>query len=157
MAQIARGILYQARDWKNRKKRHDYVINQLGRSTGETFLGEAMPFAASTTREWPYTTLFPSREEYQEAIWPHRRAMWAELVEEYQPKYIICYGMGVKKAWWLRYQEIFPGMHWELLADGRVLNARYANKIQVYLTPFFGYQSIQRDDIRAVIEHAVVP
>ena len=97
MAQLARGILHKAKDWKNRSKRHDYVINQLGRSTGETFLGEAMPLPASNMREWPYTELFPSREAYQEEIWPLRRAMWTELVQEHKPKYMICYGMGVRK------------------------------------------------------------
>ncbi len=119
MAHLARGILLQAKDWKNRTKRHDYIVTQLGRSTGETFLGEAMPLPASNTREWPYPDLFPSREAYRDEIWPLRRSVWAELVDEHKPKYMICYGMGPNKAWWLRYQEIFPGTHWELLADGQ--------------------------------------
>jgi hypothetical protein len=155
MAQFARGILNQAKNWKNRKQRHEYVVNQLGRSTGETFLGDAMPLPASNTREWIFNQLFPTRETYLEAIWPVRRKMWAELVHGYKPKYLICYGKGVKNAWWQRYREILPSMQWDLIAGGHVLTARYAGKTQIYLTPFFGYRIIQKEDIKAIIEHAV--
>jgi len=57
MAKLALGILHDAQDWNSRDCAHEYVVNKLGRSDGETFLGEAMPLPAKSRKHWPFDNL----------------------------------------------------------------------------------------------------
>ena len=151
MAQLARGILQQAPDWMNTDLGHQYVINNLGREHGETFLGETLPLPASSMSHWPYTELFSNRDEYVHVIWPKKKLMWAHLVMQHEPKIVICYGKGPGGTWWGRYKEIFQGLSWRPLEDNRLYSAQFQKKTRVYLTPFFGQGQYRKTDLAAII------
>ncbi|MFV2044652.1 MAG: hypothetical protein ACC700_15635, partial [Anaerolineales bacterium] len=53
-AQVARGLLENAEDWGDTTKAHEYVVEQLGRSFGQTLLGDAMPLPVAGMSHWPY-------------------------------------------------------------------------------------------------------
>ena len=77
-AKIALGILNrQPECLTDRDLAHRYVIDSLGRSSGQTLLGELMPLPAKglSQKNWPYHPLYPTRREYEALVWPERLAM----------------------------------------------------------------------------------
>ena len=147
MAQLARGILQRAADWHDPDKARVYVTESLGRAGGETLLGEMLPLPERYRRHWSYPFLFPSKEDYEWAILPQRRALWRRLVEEHRPRVVICYG-----GLWYRYKDVFAKDGWQAFPGTDVQTVVFAGKTQVFLTPFLGREDF-REKLERVITH----
>ena len=148
MAQLARGILHQASDWGDLDRANQYVVNDLGRSAGETLLGDALPLPKRFRKHWPYHDLFPSREEYEQVVLPYRIKFWRRLIERHHPRVVICYG-GV----WYK-NENSLGKDWERIKTG-ILTSTVSPNTQVYLMPFFKADMCKDENLAAVIAHAL--
>lgn len=153
MAKLARGVLERARDWRDTLQARTYVVEALGRHTGNTLLGELLPLPAPGTGAWPalYREWYPDRDTYGEIEYPRRARMWRDLIERHEPKVVCCYGRGTANAQWARYQALFETSEWRSLASGRVLTADWSTTT-VYLLPFFGQGQLRLSDLQAVIE-----
>lgn len=95
-AKLARAIIEDADDWLDTDVAHDYVIRSLGRSTGETLLGELFPLPAVGLHHWPYRSRWADREEYRRALWPTRRRLWRDRLAQSKARLVICYGTDVR-------------------------------------------------------------
>lgn len=150
IAQLTRGILHHAPDWSSFDKAYGYIYNHLGRATSDTLLGEALPLPFRYRQHWPfeYRELYPSREVYEQAIFPTRIAMWKELIKQHRPSAVICYG-----TLWYRNQDVFIEQEWHSLTR-RVVTTTYYQHTQVYIIPFFDRDNRTEEDLAAVVAHA---
>ncbi len=148
MAQIARGLLHRESNWRDTQRAHGYVIQQLGLADGETLLGEVMPLPASSIGDWPYVGLFVNRDVYWSEVWPKRRKMWRELIQKYQPRFIVAYG----KRYWDAYRELLGEDSWESIVDRKIMKKEMSPKVWAYLLPFLGQGALRKEDLAAIIE-----
>jgi len=117
-------------DWQDKVKAQEYQITKLGRADGETFLTELMPLPCPNTREWPYSSICPTRVEYNAMVRPGRIMWLRSEIALYKPRIVICYGKGN----WRHHEEIFkiefvPGL------DGKIRIGRH-DESNVLLIPF---------------------
>lgn len=152
MAKLALGVLHRAEDWNSPSRIHEYVVTALGRSDGETFLGEVMPLPAKGRRLWHFGGLYTGRDAYEENEWPRRLALWRSLLTEHRPAIVICYGRGNRDAQWDRYRAIL-GVPVVTLASKRSMTSEDDQPL-AYLMPFFGNGQCRAGDIEEVIQHA---
>jgi hypothetical protein len=96
-AKLARGIVLGQSDWRDTDLAHDYVVASLGRTTGDTFLGELFPLPAVGIEEWPYSGRWKVRAEYRSDTWSSRLHLWQSLLADSPAKAVICYGSAVRK------------------------------------------------------------
>jgi len=148
MVQMARGLLHREANWRDTQRAHEYVIQMLGLSDGETLLGEVMPLPASSIGDWPYAGLFETRDVYWSAVWPKRRKMWCELIQNYQPRFIVAYS----KRYWNAYRELLGEDGWESIVDRKIIKKVISPKVWAYLLPFLGQGALRKDDLAAIIE-----
>ena len=132
----------------NTERAHEYVIQKLGISSGETLLGEVMSLPASSIGDWPYSGLFENRDVYWSAVWPKRRKTWRELIQNYQPRFIVTYG----KRYWDAYRELLGEDGWESIVDRKIMKKEISPKVWAYLFPFLGQGALRKDDLAAIIE-----
>lgn len=120
--------------WWETSAAREYQANKLGRPDGDTFLTELMPLPSRSTGEWPYPAIFPTRDEYHEAIRPGRIKWLRSEILEFQPCFVICYGKGN----WPYYKEIFSDVKFrsELNEKIRVGQREHSN---ILLIPFLSY------------------
>ena len=77
----------------------------LGAHGGSGALLELMPLPATGTSAWPYASLardIPAlldRAQYRSAYEAARVRMLRALIDEGQPRAVICYGLGDREAW----------------------------------------------------------
>lgn len=95
-AKLTRALVGHAADWLDTDIAHDYVVSSLGRSNGETLLGELFPLPAVGLHHWPYGTRWADREVYRRALWPERRKLWQQVLEQSKARVVICYGSDVR-------------------------------------------------------------
>ena len=145
---MARGLLHREVNWRDTQRAHEYVIQQLGRSDGETLLGEVMPLPASSIGEWPYAGLFENWDVYWSVVWLKRREMWRDLIQSYQPRFIVIYG----KRYWDAYRELLGEDGWESIVDQKIMKKEISPKVWAYLLPFLGQGALRKEDLAAIIE-----
>lgn len=58
--------------WQETASAQEYQATKLGRTQGDTFLTELMPLPCPNTKEWPYESTCPSRDEYNAMVRPGR-------------------------------------------------------------------------------------
>lgn len=155
MAKLARGLLGAAHDWNDMASARAYVVAALGRTSGDTLLGELLPLPAPHTSDWPtrYRHWYRDREEYGAAEYPRRQRMWRDLIQTHRPKYVCCYGNGNNNEQWTRYRSLFDAADWKPLASGRVQTAK-CGPTTAYLLPFLGQGQLRLTDLHAVISDA---
>jgi hypothetical protein len=134
-------IAYDRKTYANNKQRAAlmtwYRSKRLGRSDGDTLLMELLPYPHAGKRNWFYGELgrFTTREEYEEALIPHRVKLLREVLESAPRKAIICYEKGKPKygkfETWERYKRLFPEVQWREV--GAMLVAEW-NGARVILT-----------------------
>ena len=76
-----------------------YQAEKLGRDGGNTLLTEMMPIPKPKVHRWDYEELIPqygSRKEYYRVVKPRRIELLRGMIEENQPKVVMCYG----KSFW---------------------------------------------------------
>lgn len=79
--------------------------NFLGRTSSEHALLEIFPLASPSNKKWNYATWYPeidllkSREAYQDKVGNQRIAMLSNKINQYKPKVVVCYSIGMKKYW----------------------------------------------------------
>ncbi len=59
-------------EWAAVESAREYQAEKLGRRDGESFLAELMPFPSPSTGQWPYESIYPDRDAYNEALRPGR-------------------------------------------------------------------------------------
>jgi len=96
------------------EQRRRYQADCLGRRNGDTLLTELLPYPHSDSGQWLYAQFgrYPTRQKYEEALVPRRRAMLQRIFAEHPPELIIAHG----KANWPHYKTIFGETTWR--ADG---------------------------------------
>lgn len=93
---LKRGIRDRAADFLDTKKAHGYVVEQLGQPHGQTFWGELFPLPAIDRDHWPYRSRRKDRETYRRELWPSRRKLWRNRLDQFNPPVVICYGAVVR-------------------------------------------------------------
>jgi len=126
-AKIARALVGNAADWLDTNQAHEYVVERLGRFTGDVFLGELFPLPAIGLHHWPYASQWKDRDEYRRAVWKQRRDLWREHLAASKPSLIICYGADVRPY----ACELFQ------CAERRGIYA-HAGGVRVVFAPFIG-------------------
>jgi hypothetical protein len=147
MAKLARGILLKVSDWGDLDLANHYALNDLGRSAGETLLGEALPLPKRYRKHWSYKDLYPSREDYEQAVLPCRIDLWQRLIERHRPRYVICYGevcYGNRNS---------LGQDWERIKTG-IFTTTISRNTHAYLMPFFKPDKCGEEGVAVVIAHA---
>ncbi len=96
-AKLARGIVEDGSDWLDTDQAHRYVVSELGRTNRSTFLGELFPLPALGLDDWPYASRWSDRADYRGELWPLRKMMWQQRVREFRPRFVICYGVNVRR------------------------------------------------------------
>lgn len=84
-----------------------FQAERLGRSDGDTLLGELLPLPKKHYKSWPYASLaegFPSlrdRTTYLRSVLPERVARLRALIAEHRPSRVCCYGTSgfLRDAW----------------------------------------------------------
>lgn len=151
MAKLARGALFSARDWNDMTAARIYVVEQLGRQHGNTFLGEMLPLPSAHRSDWPslYRTWYSDRDEYSTVEYPYRISMWRDLISKHSPRYVCCYGFGKHGEQWQRYKQVFDG-DWQDVQSDRVIKT-VCGSTTAYLMPFLGQGQLRLSDIHAII------
>ena len=126
-----------------------YRAEKLGRFGGNTLLTELMPIPKPKVRRWDYEELipqYPSREDYYQIVKPRRIKYLTGLIEDHQPKVVVCY----RKAFWKECRELFGQSAFE--QEGQFQNAACGDS-RVFLKPRFTSRSINGrfDDIAKII------
>ena len=104
-------------DWQDNSKAQEYQTTKLGRVDEETFLTELMPLPCPNIREWPYTSICPSRVEYNAMVRPGRIMWLRSAIDSFKPSFVICYGKGN----WPIHREIFHGIHFDPELNSQIL------------------------------------
>jgi hypothetical protein len=119
-------------NWRDRDLVRWYQMNRLGRANGETFLTEALPLPCPSTAQWPYESLFATRDMYRGKLLRRRLGRLRALFDQHRPQYVFCYG----KDYWAEFQQVFAGAAFEDIEPGRVRVA-HTKSGTVVLTHFF--------------------
>jgi hypothetical protein len=83
----------------------DFQINQLGRSDSNNAILELMPLPSKSIdpKDWLYAETgidgLSSRKDYLETYKDERIEALRSLIEQYKPKYVICYSLSYQKDW----------------------------------------------------------
>jgi hypothetical protein len=144
MSKIVRCISGEP-DWRDRAAALAYQATRLGRANGDTFLAEVLPLPVPTRDKWPYPTLWPTREEYEDEVIGMRCELLRVLFDEYRPRLVVCYG----KRDWLRHQAIFNDVAFTAFSDGKMRRGSVGAST-IVLTPFFHYWLMTNDRICAL-------
>jgi hypothetical protein len=142
-AKIARALIEDAADWQDTELAHEYVIDQLGRRHGKTFLGELFPLPTIGLDHWPYKARWQDRATYRREIWPRRGDLWREVVAAAPAMTVICYGAEAR-----RYASEAFGVE-----SGRGIVAATVNGRRIVMAPFIG-SFCSGDTLAAVVAAA---
>jgi hypothetical protein len=84
---------------------HSLQTTEWGAIDGPVALLELLPLPAPTTDDWPYPELaaqmpaLRDRTSYLAHVLPARTQRYEELVQQYQPAAVVCYGIGYLRHW----------------------------------------------------------
>ena len=123
-----------APDWQETCSAREYQGQKLGRKDGDTFLAELMPLPCRSIGEWPYQSIFPTKEDYYAKVRPGRIAWLRSEFLEFQPPFVICYG----KVNWRYYEEIFSGVDFTPELNEKIRVGHRENST-ILLIPFLSY------------------
>jgi hypothetical protein len=127
-AKISRALVEDAADWQDVDLAHQYVVEQLGRRHGQTFLGELFPLPAIGLDHWPYQARWPDRASYRLEVWPGRLDLWRDAIAAAPARTVICYGAEAR-----RYAaEAFD------VDRGRGIASATVNGRRIVMAPFIG-------------------
>ena len=117
--------------WRDTDFVREYQSTRLGRRDGETFLTELLPLPKKNIGDWPFGFLYPTRQDYEDAVRPDRIEGLRELFADHKPKYVFCYG----KANWKHYKSVFRDAEFTPILDGAAQIAT-VGKSTIALTAF---------------------
>ena len=126
------GRLRGQADWAETETVRCYQSQHLGRLGGETFLTEVLPLPKKSTADWPYATLYATKEKYEAAVLPKRTSMLRRMFDDHKPAYVFCYG----KGFWAQHKKIFEGATFEPILEGEAEMATFDGST-ITLTRFF--------------------
>ena len=109
-----------------------YQSQRLGRRDGETFLTEILPLPKKNISDWPYSSLFATRQAYERAVLRRRIASLRALFGKHKPEYVFCYG----KGFWPHHKQIFPEAAFTPILGGEAHIATLG-RTTITLTKFF--------------------
>ena len=118
----------------------NYQANELGRTTGNTFLCELMPLPKPNMGSWEYDDLIPqykSRKDYYDKVKPVRINLLKNLFSQENPKVIVAYG----KKFWNDYRKIFDNVEFQKV-DNFLVGMQKTTKI--ILTDHFVSRTMNR-------------
>lgn len=84
---------------------HAIQSSEFGAGDGPVALMELLPLPAPSTNSWPYHELagqipyLQDRASYVAHVLPTRTQRIGELVRQYQPDSVVCYGVGYIRHW----------------------------------------------------------
>ena len=82
--------------WKETLKAKEYHATKLGRTEGESFVAEVMPFPCPKIGDWPYPLIYPTKKDYVAKVLPGRIERLRSEISHFKPLFVICYG---KENW----------------------------------------------------------
>jgi len=91
-----------------------YQSTKLGRRNGQTFLTEILPLPKKNTGDWPFGFLYPTRQDYEDAVLSDRIKGLRNLFARHRPPYVFCYG----KAFWPHHKKLFRDAEFRPILDG---------------------------------------
>jgi len=129
----------------------NHQAHHLGRLDGNSLLLELMPIPKPRIDSWGYENFIPqfgSSTEYYEVVKPCRIRYLRQLIGEWSPKVMICYG----KMYWQEYKEIFPEI--EFLSKNEFFVGKDKNKL-VIMTPGFPTKAMNGkfDEVVSIIQN----
>ena len=88
----------------DKEKVREYQIERLGRMDSDTALLELMPLPSPSTNHWLYADIsdnpsLQNRDIYLLEIGKYRIEKLKQLITEYNPKFVIFYGIGYLGRW----------------------------------------------------------
>jgi len=92
-----------------------YQSKCLGRRCGKTFLTEILPLPKKNISDWPFESLYATRDEYEEAVLSERLRELRNLFDRYEPEYVLCYG----KSFWPHHRQVFSDAEFTSILDGK--------------------------------------
>ena len=120
--------------WQETSSAREYQAHKLGRKDGDTFLAELMPLPCPSIGEWPYESIYPSKNEYYEEVRPVRiKWLHSELLGVH-PCFVICYGKGN----WRYYEEIFSDVDFTPELNEKI-RVGHRGDSTILLIPFLSY------------------
>lgn len=129
-------------DWKN------YVKFRLGGSGGDTFLTELSPIPSSSVKNKNWMEAFQELDGNLAEKLENRRRRLLRLLEEKNPRMVICYGDGAVKR---REFERFFGIQWSPI--GTRISKDPKRNFPFLLLPFFGLGQMSQsviDEMRSL-------
>ena len=120
------------RPWRDTDFVRCYQSTRLGRKDDETFLTEMLPLPKKDMWDWPFGFLYPTRQDYEDAVRPDRIEALRELFTGHEPEYVFCYG----KTNWKHYISVFREAEFTPILDGAAQIAT-VSKSTIVLTAFF--------------------
>ena len=120
--------------WQETSSAREYQANKLGRADGDTFLTELMPFPCPGLGEWPYESIYPTKDDYIEKVRPCRIKWLRSEFLAFQPCFVICYGKGN----WRHYEKIFCDFEFRPELNGRI-RVGQRGRSTILLLPFLFY------------------
>ena len=132
--------------WEKTASARGYQANKLGRADGDTFLTELMPLPCRSIGVWPYPSIYPTREEYNEAVRPGRIKWLRTEITAFHPCFVICYG----KRNWRYYEKIFSDVEFRPKLSEKI---RIGEREQstILMIPFLSYQWITTALIKQIV------
>jgi hypothetical protein len=126
--------------------RRRYRALRLGRSTGDSLLTELLPYPHPKASDWLYQRFgrYETRAAYERAMMPERSRLLRRVLAEAPRELVVCYG----KAHWSHYRDLFPGTHWDDMAEFRVGRS---GDTRIVLTSHFSGRGFNTDQQLAAL------
>ena len=104
--------------WHETLLAKEYHATKLGRTEGESFLAEVMPFPCQKIGgDWQYPLIYPTKEDYIAKVRPGRISWLRSEISVLKPRFVICYG----KENWPVHREIFNDVDFKPELNGQIL------------------------------------
>ncbi len=130
----------------------EFQIKQLGRKQSDHALLELMPLPSKSIagKDWLYTDSgvegLSSRKDYLETYKYERTEALRKLIEEYKPKYVICYSLSYQEDW----QQLTDAPFIEV--NPRRLYLARDGETTFAITPHSVAQGLSNNDWQMIIE-----
>lgn len=156
MARFVQALDTNDVDWWNTEKAKDFIRIHLGRKheNAQTFLTELLPLPKPRADQWnefyQLTMGFKGIDDYKKLILPNRKQILRQMLLNYEPKYLLCYG----ESNFDHYKDL-ASVHsslWEKISETR-FEITSKGKTLIILSPFMGNGRIGRDSFTRLIDH----
>ena len=146
-------MLYsENRIFPDKEEIREFQIKKLGRKESNHALLELMPLPSKSIAEkdWLYTESdvegLSSRKDYLETYKDERIEALRKLIEEYKPKYVICYSLSYQEDW----QQLTDSPFIEV--NPRRLYLARDGVTTLAITPHSVAQGLSNNDWKMIIE-----